>query len=132
MAWVKPSKALRKRVIWRGEFADQVYQQVLSGAAFLWHAGRLDNGTFSVIEAASLGVPALSSDYPAMREINRQFALNLAWMDADDPKAMSLALKNMENTYLERTKCLPTSEHLALNGADKLAGEYWKVIRECL
>ncbi|MDT4883679.1 hypothetical protein FQZ97_1197410 [compost metagenome] len=105
---------------------------MLSNAAFLWHAGRVDNGTFSVIEAASLGVPSLSSRYPAMEEIESQFSLNLAWMDASDPIAMAHALKDMESTYLTRKTLLPTAEQLSTNSTDQLAGAYWEAVRQCL
>ena len=44
---------------------------------FLWHPATIDNGTFSVIEAAHLKVPSLSSGYPAMKEINEQYNLSL-------------------------------------------------------
>lgn len=129
---VKGSKALQQRLRWQGELSDRDYQRTLARAAFLWHAGKIDNGTFSVIEAASLGVPALSSDYPAMREIDQQFALNLAWMDSGDPRAMAAQLKQMESTCQERRKTLPTKSQLAEQSVEKLAGEYWKAVRECL
>lgn len=132
MAWVKASQLMRKQLSWRGELSDKDYQMLLSGAAFLFHAGRVDNGTFSVIEAASLGVPALSSDYPAMREIDSQFGLNLAWMSADDPKAMARALKEMEQSHRARRSRLPSAEQLQRQSVDNLAIEYWKAIRECL
>ena len=131
-AMIKGSALLRKRVHWKGELAANDYQRTLARAAFLWHAGKIDNGTFSVIEAASLGVPALSSDYPAMREIDQQFALNLAWMNADEPKAMAEQLKQMESTHPARRGLLPSKSQLAEHGTDRLAGEYWNAIRECL
>jgi glycosyltransferase involved in cell wall biosynthesis len=40
-----------------GELPDGRYQSLLAGAEFLWHPARRDNGTFCVVEAASLGVP---------------------------------------------------------------------------
>lgn len=129
---VKSSKALRKRVRWQGELSDNDYQKTLASSAFLWHAGKIDNGTFSVIEAASMGVPALSSDYPAMHEIDEQFALNLAWMDADKPKAMAEQLKEMEQTHQAKRELLPSKAQLASQNVEKLADEYWKVVRECL
>lgn len=131
-ALLKGSEALRNRVHWQGELAVSDYRRILAGAAFVWHAGKVDNGTFSVIEAASLGVPALSSDYPAMREIDEQFALNLAWMNPDEPKAMAAELKQMESTHQARRGLLPAKAQMAEQGTDKLAGEYWKAIRECL
>ena len=132
MTWVRTHEQLKHRWHWPGELPDADYQCLLQGAAFLWHAGRIDNGTFSVVEAASLGVPALSSDYPPMREIDAQFGLNLAWMDASDPKAMARALKDMEEKHLERRTRLPTGEQLASQSVQRLAGAYWKAASACL
>ena len=53
----KGCKALKKRVRWLGELGEGSYRKTLAGAAFLWHAGRMDNGTFSVVEAAATGIP---------------------------------------------------------------------------
>lgn len=128
----KQSQALRKNIQWLGELPDVDYQRKLRGAAFLWHAGKIDNGTFSVIEAASMGVPALSSDYPAMREIDQQFSLNLAWMDASDPQNMAQQLKKIEGELEFRKKLLPSEAQLAEQHVQKLAHKYWEVIRQCL
>lgn len=132
MAWVRGHAHLNRHLHWQGELADADYQRLLQAAAFLWHAGRIDNGTFSVVEAAGLGVPSLSSDYPPMREMDEQFSLNLAWMDASDPHAMAQALKEMEEKNLERRTMLPTADQLERQSIERLASEYWKAASECL
>jgi glycosyltransferase involved in cell wall biosynthesis len=132
MAGLKSNKRVLRRLTFSGYLTDDGYRRLLSGAAFLWHPARIDNDTFSVIEAASLGVPALSSDYPAMREINEQFRLGLSWMDADAPRSMAKALKEMECHWKALRKKLPTPEELASQDVKRLAGGYWKAIRECL
>lgn len=126
------SRLLKRNIKLVGELPDRNYQSTLASAAFLWHAGAIDNGTFSVIEAAGLGVPSLSSDYPAMREIDQQFSLNLSWMKSDQPKHMASQLKEMELAHLERRNLLPSGEVLGEQSTDKLASAYWQVIRECL
>lgn len=126
------SAALKKNVSWLGELPDLKYRNLLEGADFLWHAGLVDNGTFSVIEAASLGVPALSSDYPAMREIDANYALNLAWMDPNSSRNMALQLKYMERSANDRRVRLPSGEQLALHSVENLSHSYWKEIRTCM
>jgi len=126
------SPRLKKYLRVLGELPDEAYQMQLSQSEFLWHAGRVDNGTFSVIEAASLGVPALSSDYPAMREIDAQFRLQLAWMDPHDADNMAQALKAMEVRTHEPCGSWPSPEGLASGSVDKVALSYWKAVRECL
>jgi glycosyltransferase involved in cell wall biosynthesis len=132
MTWLRAHAQLKRRLHWPGELPDVDFQRLLQGAAFLWHAGCIDNGSFSVVEAASLGVPALSSDYPPMREMDAQFALNLSWMDASDPKAMAKALKDMEQKHLERRAMLPTADQLASQSIDRLAPAYWNAASACL
>jgi glycosyltransferase involved in cell wall biosynthesis len=128
----RSSAALKQHLRIEGELPDQSYRARLGRAAFLWHPGRIDNGTFSVVEAAHLRVPALSSDYPAMREIDQQFALNLTWMDPDDPDDMARQLKRMETDFETPRHRLPSAEQLASQSVDKLAGAYWNVIRDYL
>jgi glycosyltransferase involved in cell wall biosynthesis len=132
MAWVRGHEHLNHHLHWLGELVHADYQRLLQGAAFLWHAGRIDNGTFSVVEAAHLRVPALSSDYPAMREMDVQFGLNLAWMNTSDPKAMARSLKDMEANCMSRVSALPSAARLASQSLENLAADYWKAARECL
>ena len=132
MVWVRANPTFRRTLHWLGNLLDADYQRLLQSAAFLWHPGRIDNGTFSVVEAASLRVPALSSDYPAMREMDEQFGLNLAWMDATDPRAMALALKEMEEHHELYQAQLPTRERLASQSVERLAARYWEAANACL
>ncbi|MES2934940.1 MAG: glycosytransferase, partial [Pseudomonadota bacterium] len=63
---ITTSPLLQRQIKFMGELTTQSYHDCLANCAFMWHAGRIDNGTFSVVEAAHLGRPSLSSDYPAM------------------------------------------------------------------
>ncbi|WP_454624389.1 glycosytransferase [Bradyrhizobium cenepequi] len=124
----RASTAVQTGLKTEGDLPDSVYRRKLRDAAFLWHPGLIDNGTFSVVEAASFGVPALSSDYPAMREIDRQFELGLTWSDPNDPADMASRLKQMETAQ----RSTPRSEVFARHSLDRSAGEYWQVIQEFL
>lgn len=115
-----------------GELPDGRYQALLAGAEFLWHPARRDNGTFCVVEAASLGVPALSSDYPAMREIEEALALGLAWMDPACPLDMARQLKHMEQQARDRRGLLPNRQRLAEASLENAAPRYWEAAREWL
>jgi glycosyltransferase involved in cell wall biosynthesis len=128
----RASRAMKENLKFEGELSDQNFWMAVKGAAFLWHPGRVDNGAFSVVEAAHLHVPSLSSDYPAMREMNDQFQLNLTWMDPDDPDDMARKLKQMETDLEMARSNLPSPEVLAGQSVDRLAGAYWKVIRDYL
>ncbi|OJW47781.1 MAG: glycosytransferase [Alphaproteobacteria bacterium 41-28] len=123
---------LKRNLKLLGDLTEPYYHLKLQSSQFLWHAGRIDNGTFSVVEAAHFGVPALSSDYPAMREINAQFNLNLNWMDAYNPEDMAIQLKKMEVEASALKSRVPSAESLSSQSVEKLSGVYWKAIKECL
>jgi glycosyltransferase involved in cell wall biosynthesis len=129
---IESSAALQKNVRWLGELDRHRYRSTLQLAAFLWHPARIDNGTFSVIEAAGVGVPSLSSDYGPMREIDRQFAINLAWMPADDPRAMAIRLKEMETTHRDRRRTLPEKSELSKACFADHLDAYWTAVRAWL
>ncbi|MET0192574.1 MAG: glycosyltransferase [Hyphomicrobiaceae bacterium] len=119
-------------VVILGELPEGRYRALLAGAEFLWHPARRDNGTFCVVEAACLGVPALSSDYPAMREIEDTFALGLAWMDPASPLDMARQLKHMEQDSRDRRGQLPDRQSLAAASLENAAPRYWEAARACL
>lgn len=126
------SPQLRRHVKWKGELSERSYFAELAAASFLWHPAKIDNGTFSVIEAAANGVPSLTSDYPPMRELDERFGLHLSWMQAEDPWDMANQLKRMEKTASAMKMQLPKYDDLAQQGVGQLAGDYWKVLRECM
>jgi len=125
-------RALRARIRLKGELSDAMYMRELSEARFLWHPTQIDNCSFSVVDAAHQRIPALSSDYPAMHEIDDQFGLSLAWSPIDDPRRMASALKRMEDNVEERRSLLPSREDLEKHSIGAFAGQYWSVVRECL
>jgi glycosyltransferase involved in cell wall biosynthesis len=83
---------VRRRIRFLGAVPDDAYARVLRSARFLAHNVIADNGTFSAVEAALLGTPAVSSDYPQMREIDEAFALGLRFFDPFDERATAEAL----------------------------------------
>ena len=91
------SSSSKKRISFLGQLTDQEYFNRLSKSAFLWHNVLYDNGSFSLIEAAQLGVPVLSSEYPQSIEIANTFGLDLKFFPPRDPEKTALALKEMED-----------------------------------
>ena len=115
-----------------GEMSEYQYWNTLFNSEFLWHPSKIDNGTFSVIEAAFLGVPSLSSYYPAIREVDEQFYLNLMWIDAFNPMDMAQKLKKMEIEAGNRRLLLPSQKDLSNNLVENLSPQYWNIIKDCL
>jgi glycosyltransferase involved in cell wall biosynthesis len=79
-----------------GYTSDQAYLSLLRNAKFLWHNVIYDNGTFSIIEAASVGTPVASSNYPQIRFIDERFNVGSTFFDAHDPVDAASKLRWME------------------------------------
>lgn len=126
------SSKLDKRLRILGELSDAYYWRILRGAAFLWHPATVDNGTLAVIEAAMAEVPALSSRYPAMEEMNTRLDLRLRWMDPQRPDEIARQLKWMEEHLDQARAELPSRRELDRSSVDHNAAAYWRVVRECL
>jgi glycosyltransferase involved in cell wall biosynthesis len=122
---------LRRNLVLCGELPDPIYQRYLAGARFLWHTAVVDNGTFAAIEAASLGIPVLSSRYPAMQEMNESHDLNAVWLDSNEPRQMALQLRRMEADETGRRQ-RPSRQSLQAKSREDAATAYWRVVRECL
>lgn len=116
------------RVIVARSLEEQTYARLVEGAVFVWHPATVDNGTFSVVEAAFLGVPSLSSDYPPMREMDETFGLGLHWAPADEPYKMAAALRWMEDNSNSAAKGLPSAAELEKHSPEELGLAYWKEV----
>jgi glycosyltransferase involved in cell wall biosynthesis len=128
---VSGSKQLSRKLRILGELPDHSYARAIAGAAFLWHPARIDNGTLAAVEAASCGVPCLSSRYPAMEEMDERFNLHLNWMDPSEPAEIAQRLKWMEAHSSEARAALPARDRFRRHTSGESAA-YWSVVRECL
>lgn len=120
----------RENIIIAGELDENKYISVLSNAKFLMHSVVYDNGTYSVIEAAYYGVPSISSSYGQMKFINDRFKLKMSFFRYDNPEEIAEAMKECEENCEERAKMLPGRDFLDRFSYDRLAGEYWDLIKE--
>lgn len=131
-ALIRNSNLLKSKIRWLGDLPDREYRVQLKSAQFLMHAARVDNGTFSVIEAAQLGVPSLSTNYPAMREMNEWFSLNLSFMDGSSARNMAKMLKQMEESCQALRAFLPSPDIFEREGVSTHARKYWQEVKSCL
>ena len=76
------------------------------------HPGFIDNGNMTAIEAAFLGVPTITGDYPAMRYYEETMKLNMLFFNPFQAKELSRLLIIMEDDYKKRAKLLPKAEVL--------------------
>ena len=94
-AFIRERPHLMRNVFFAGPLRWGQYRHVLQGAEFFWHNVVYDNGTAGCFEAAQLGVPSLSSDYPQMHYFDAQFGTNVRFFSAFDIKAGVHALQAM-------------------------------------
>lgn len=87
---------VKESIIISGELNTDEYYQVLKKARFLIHPCLIDNGTFTVVEAACVGTPSLTSDYPQMREISEAFQIEFSYMNQHDFFDIAKSMKIME------------------------------------
>jgi glycosyltransferase involved in cell wall biosynthesis len=127
---LEKSGLLTHRIHWLGTLDHDQYAHVLGAAAFLFHPCLIDGGTSAPADAAALGVPTLSNDYPAMRFWNRELRLEISFFDAMDDNAIATALKDAEDGVSALKRRLPIPADLARFGPDKVAPPLWNVVRE--
>ena len=90
------SKLLTDRIQWVGTLDHDEYAWILGAAQFLFHPSLIDGGTLAAAEAAGLGVPTLSNDYPPMRFYDQELRLEISFFDGIDENAIASALKDAE------------------------------------
>lgn len=127
---IQRSSNLKKRLKILGNIPDVEYKKQLSEAEWLLHGALYDNGTFSIIEAAWVGVPVISSDYPAIRECCDNFSLDIVLFDANSYVDLARVL---EENLAKRKQCIekiPSKELLVKNSFENVAPKYWRLFYE--
>ena len=126
------SRLLSRKVKIMGELPDHDYVRTLKRALILFHPALYDNGTFSVVEAAWHGVPSLSSLYPAMREMDVRFGLNLLYFDPYDIDGMAQGILTGINSRDKLRAELPPPESLTRFERERNAPSYWEALRPAI
>ncbi|MDG4854512.1 MULTISPECIES: glycosytransferase [unclassified Mesorhizobium] len=127
-SFLRASPTLRRHVKFLGDLPEDRYVSVLSGARFLLHNVIMDNGTFSVAEAAYVGTPSLSSDYPPMRYLAERFNLKPDFFDPRNPIELAQRMKVMEERWREKSHSLPEPQTLELNSWDARSAEFYRLV----
>lgn len=109
---------MKKNVRFMGQLDKTQYYNVVRNARFMIHPGMADNGNGAVVDAAFLGVPSISSDYPAMRNIDTNMHLGLCFFDKEDPRQLKERLLWAEDNEEEMRKRLPKIELLRKHTID--------------
>lgn len=116
------------RIHFEGEVTDERYVQLLRDAEFLWHNVIADNGTYSIIEAACLGVPSVSSNYPQVKEICDLLQLNVRYFDPYDVQLTAQALLEGPDPSVIDRQC--TIKRVCTTGHEEWTDELKKSLIE--
>ena len=127
---IKNSRILKENIIILDNLDKKEYFSILYDAKFLLHPILYDGGTLSVVEAAYHNIPSISSAYPQMEYINDRFKLNMKFFNAYNPYDIAKCIKESEENYLDMKELLPTQKSLEKFSPEKLANEFWEIIRD--
>ncbi len=125
---INKSSKTRQSIHIFGDLPRKEFANKLKKARFVWHPTKIDNGTYAAVEAAYLGVPTLSNDYPQMHYINERFRLNLQFINMNEPYKVALKLKEMEKMQDKLRLHLPKQEFLEQFSYESLAANFWSSI----
>lgn len=129
---IQNNDLLAKNIVVKGNMPKEQYLQTLKHARFVFHPGYADNGNGAAVDGACLGVPTLSSDYPAMRYMDAYVGLHAKFFDPFDADSICAALLDMEKDRDACREKLPTREELRRFTVDGTCGEMYQVIKRAM
>ncbi len=106
-AIIESDDNLKNRIVIKGNMPKDKYLSLLKNASFVFHPGYGDNGNASIYDASVMGIPGLSSDYPAMRYLSEFVGVPIHYMNPFDIKDISRALEDMECNCKNYKKDMP-------------------------
>lgn len=124
---VASSKILRSRLVFLDFVSDELLLTLMRRALCVLHTSRGDNGSYTVVEAAWQGTPALSNRYPAMEDVGEYFGLPLEFFDYYRPGSLANELQRLQKIRADLCRRLPSREDLASFAYDALAERYWQL-----
>ena len=109
---IEEDPLLKENLVFCGNMDKEKYYRVLKHAKFFMHPGITDNGNMTAIDAAFLGVPTITSDYPAMRYYEEKMKLKMCFFDPFKAEELIHLLIRMEKDYKKHAQLLPKTEEL--------------------
>ncbi|SHO47114.1 glycosyltransferase family protein [Anaerocolumna xylanovorans] len=129
---IKTNKSLKENMEILGNMPKSTYLKTLKNAKFFLHPGCADNGNGTAFDAAMLGVPTLSCDYPAMRNMDEKTKMNMQFFENNDVDGLADLIKKQEES--KRKWDIPSREelekHIITN--DQLCTDIYQVMRSYL
>lgn len=131
---INEHNSLKKNIVVKGYLSKKDYFILLKNAKFLFHPGYADNGNGTVFDAAMLGVPSISSDYPAMRNMDTTCNLKISFFDWSNSEEIANALFQIEKNYADIRTTMPSRENLKSHTVqdDNLCMKLYKSLLGCI
>lgn len=123
---------LKRNLVILGNLPKEYYREILQCAKFVFHPGYADNGNGTVIDAASVGVPSISSDYPAMRYIDQKISLHLHYFNPFDDRSITQALLEAEHDCDKYAGQVPERDELKNYTVDRTYREQYQIIKDAV
>lgn len=121
---------LKNNVHIMGEMDRYSYFDLVAGAEFLLLSSIIDNGAFGAVEAAWLGTPCASSDYPHMRYMAGKFGIEPLWYKGEKIDSIVEALNRMQRCSAEYRERIPDRERLQSMSYELQQETIQKTLRE--
>lgn len=109
---IDQSENLKKHLHFLGNISKTAYHNYLSNSRFVFLPQYGDNGNFTLVDAASAGVAAVCSDYPAMRYMADYCGITPLYFSPCSYTDISKKLQEMEKNETYYKKLLPTITEL--------------------
>lgn len=127
---ISRSERLMRGLVFKGNMDKDEYLNVLANAKFIVHPGFIDNGNMTCVDAAFLGVPCISSDYPAMRYYEENMKLHLRFANPFEVEEWVELLLKSEQDYMDWKKQLPSIDELEKFSISTSYLQTYEVVRE--
>jgi len=124
---IDSSEILEERLIFLDYVSDKLLLTLMRLAFCILHTSHGDNGTYTVVEAAWQGTPAISNRYPAMEEVGEYFKLPLEFFDHYTSGSLVNSLWHLQHNYEDIYSRLPSRDALSRFSYDHLAEKYWRL-----
>lgn len=129
---IKNSDILKSHIKIKGFVNNSQYLRILSKSMFIFSPTYGDNGTGTAYDAASLGVPTLCSDYPAMRYLSEFTGVPFLFTDPFSPDEMTEKLFEIDRSHDLYVNALPSREELANKQYDRFSGVLYDIVSHIL
>lgn len=107
---INNNSLLKKHIFVLGNLSKKAYYGLLQNANFFFHPGFADNGNGGAFDAAVIGTKTISSDYPAMREMDSEMNLGIRFFNRESTDEIVEAL--IEGEKVSDNSRLPTKDSL--------------------